>query len=110
MKMSVLATIATLFAVSVFGQSDKGRHDSGAESFQEHCVLCHGSDGRAQTETGKKVGAADLTADAIQQQSDSQLSKIVQDGKGKMPAFEGKLSNDEILAVVAYIRDLAKKQ
>ena len=70
---------------------------------------CHGPDGRAQTETGKKVGAADLTSDTVQQLSESQLMKIVQDGKAKMPAFEGKLRDDEIRAVIAHIKELAKK-
>ena len=71
---------------------------------------CHGPDGRAQTELSKKVGAADLTSDAVQQQTDSNLMKIVKGGKRKMPAFEDKLSNDEIAGVVAYIRELAKKR
>ena len=109
MKTSIFVTIATLLAVTLTAQSNKGRNNTGSSVFQEQCIGCHGPDGRAQTETGKKVGAADLTSDAIQQQSDSQLSKMVQDGKGKMPAFESKLSNDEIRAVIAYIRELAKK-
>ena len=109
MKTSTIATVVTLLAVPAFAQS--GKHSGpGAAIFQELCIVCHGPDGRAQTETGTKVGAADLTADAVQQQGDSQLSKIIQDGKGKMPAFEGKLTDDEIRAVIAYIRQLAKKK
>ena len=30
------------------------------------------------------------------------------DGKGKMPAFKGKLTDDQIKQVVAYVRTLAK--
>ena len=109
MKVSTLA-IATLLAVSVFGQSSKGDNSAGAGVFQAQCVGCHGPDGRAQTEMGKKIGAADLTAGAVQQQSDSQLATIVHDGKKKMPSFADKLSSDEIRAVIAYIRELARKQ
>ena len=109
MKTSIIATVVTLFAIPVFAQS--GKHNGpGAAIFQEQCIVCHGPNGRAQTETGMKVGAADLTSDAVQQQSDSQLSKIIQDGKGKMPAFEGKLTDDEVRAVIGYIRQLAKKK
>jgi len=51
-----------------------------------------------------------LTSDAIQQQSDSQLAKMVKDGKGKMPAFDKKIKEDEIHVVITYIRQLATKQ
>jgi len=110
MRTLTYATIATLLTTSVFGQSSKEHEGTGAGVFQKQCIGCHGADGRAQTETGKKVGAADLTSDAVQRETDSNLSKIVQDGKGKMPAFEGRLSDDEIRAVIAYVRELAKKQ
>jgi len=110
MKTSTIATVVTLLATPVFAQSSKGHDDPGVRIFQEHCIACHGPDGRAQTETGAKVGAADLTTDAVQRQSDSQLSKIVQNGKGKMPAFQGKLTDDEMRAVIAYLRQLASKK
>jgi cytochrome c6 len=105
-----ILSIAALLAVSGFAQPSKGRNGTGARIFQEQCIGCHGADGRGQTEAGRKFKAADLTSDAVQQQSDSQLSKVVQNGKGKMPTFEGRLSNDEIRTVVGYIRELAKRQ
>jgi mono/diheme cytochrome c family protein len=110
MKTLTYLTAATLMTAAVFGQSGKGHNGTGSEVFQGQCIGCHGPDGRAQTETGKKVGAADLTSDSVQQETDSNLSKIVEDGKGKMPAFKGKLGDDEIKAVIAYVRELAKKQ
>ena len=110
MKTSTLVTLTVLSAVPVFAQSNKGHGSTGEALFQEQCIACHGSDGRAQTEIGKKLGAADLTSDAIRQQSDSQLAKVVKDGKGKMPAFDQKLKDDEIRDVITYIRQLATKQ
>lgn len=71
-------------------------------------VGCHGTDGRAQTDMGKKVSAADLTSGAVQHQSDSQLATIVKDGKSKMPSFDQKLSDAEVRSVIAYIRRIAK--
>ncbi len=110
MKISTLITLTLLSAVPMLAQSSKGHGSTGEALFQEQCIGCHGSDGRAQTEMGKKLGAADLTSDDIRQQSDSQLAKIVKDGKGKMPAFDQKLRDDEIHGVITYIRQLATKQ
>ena len=84
-----------------------GQREGGA-IFQEQCVGCHGSDGRAATDMGKQLKAADLTSADVQQQSDSALTKIVKDGQKKMPAFKGKLDDDDIKAVVTYVRELGK--
>jgi cytochrome c6 len=45
----------------------------------------------------------------VQSQSDAQLTDIVTNGKNKMPAYKGKLTDDQIKGLVAYIRGLAKK-
>jgi mono/diheme cytochrome c family protein len=89
------------------GHAQKGL-SNGAAIFQEQCSGCHGPDGKAQTDMGKKMQAADLTSDEIQQQSDSKLAGIVKSGQKKMPAFNGKLSDDEIKAVVAYVKEFGK--
>jgi cytochrome c6 len=109
MTKSTFLTL-TLFLTPILAQSSKGPDSKGEALFQEQCIGCHGPDGRAQTELGKKLGAADLTSDAIRQQPDAELAKIVKDGKGKMPTFDKKLSDDEIRGVITYVRQLAKKQ
>jgi cbb3-type cytochrome c oxidase subunit III len=106
--LTVSIIIAFAVAAPSFGQSDNKNAGKGQEIFQEQCVGCHGPDGHAQTDMGKKVGAADLTSDAVQHQSDSQLQKVVKNGKMKMPSFDEKLSDDEIHALIAYIRQLGK--
>jgi mono/diheme cytochrome c family protein len=40
--------------------------------------------------------------------SDDELITITKKGKGKMPAFHGKLTDDQIKDLVAYIRTLQK--
>jgi mono/diheme cytochrome c family protein len=49
----------------------------------------------------RSLGSAD-----VQKTADADLTKVITDGKGKMPAYKGKLSADEIKALVAYIRTL----
>jgi mono/diheme cytochrome c family protein len=41
--------------------------------------------------------------------SDEELETVITKGKNKMPAFEGKLKKEQIVELVAYIRELAKK-
>ena len=101
--------IAVFIAIPAVSRAQKNQRH-GEDIFQEQCVGCHGPDGRAQTDMGKTLQAADLTSEVIQQKSDSNLSKSIKGGKGKMPAFENKLADDEIKAVLAYVRQLGKKQ
>jgi cytochrome c6 len=111
MKISILATITTLLcSIYVVGEPSQVRSGNGEASFHERCVGCHGPDGRAQTEMGKKAGAAGLISDVVQKQGDSQLVTVVKEGKGNMPAFGDKLSDDEIHAVITYVRQLAKQR
>jgi len=108
MKLSTIPMIIALVAAPSFGQSDNKSAGKGQDIFQEQCVGCHGPDGHAQTDMGKKVGAADLTSRAVQQLSDSQIAKVVKNGKKKMPSFDEKLSDDDIKSVIAYVRQLGK--
>jgi cbb3-type cytochrome c oxidase subunit III len=93
-----------LLPALVYSQKDDSAR--GQKVFQQYCVGCHGSDGRSQTEMGKKLEAADLASEAIHQKSESELLSVVKNGKGKMPAWNDKLDDKEIRAVVAYVRQL----
>src|SRR5438552_2546239 len=48
----------------------------GLDHFDAHCASCHGSSGKADSEKGKTVHAADLTSEKIQSKSDSELFRI----------------------------------
>jgi len=72
------------------------------------CALCHGEDGASQTPQGKKTGAPDLRAPAIQDLSDDDLAKLVEEGHAKMPAFKIQLTKDQIKSLVFYIREIGK--
>lgn len=84
--------------------------DARSENWQTYCSVCHGDDGKGQTEEGKKKGARDLTNAKWQDKvDDARMVKSVTKGRDKMPAFEKKLSADEIKALVAEARTLVKK-
>ena len=82
---------------------------SGAQIYKDRCTMCHGDDGKATTDVGKAFNAASFLAPAAVKASDAELIGIVTKGKGKMMPFGGVLTDDQIKAVVAYIRTLQKK-
>lgn len=96
-----LATLA--LPASVRAQSDADK------LFKTHCTLCHAADGSGSAPTGKALHAKDLRSAEVQSQSDADLMTVISTGKGKMPAFNKKLKPEEIKALVAYVRGLAKK-
>jgi mono/diheme cytochrome c family protein len=53
--------------------------------------------------------AVPFSAPDIVSASDADLIADTKNGKGKMPAYAGKLSDDQIKEVVAHIRTLQKK-
>ena len=83
----------------------------GAALYKAKCVGCHSDDGSGSGPTGKQLGVKDLRSDEVQKQTDAQLSDSITSGVGKkMPAYKGKLTDDQIKGLVVYIRDLAKKK
>jgi len=73
------------------------------------CALCHGEDGSGNTPQGKKTGAPDLRTAEIQQLSDDELSKRVEEGHAKMPSFKIQLSKEQIKSLVYYIREIGRQ-
>jgi len=74
-----------------------------AGTYKAKCAMCHGPDGK-----GGKMGTRDFASPEVKAETDAQLADIVTKGKGKMPAYGGKLKDDEIKGLVTYVRSLAK--
>jgi len=76
----------------------------GADTYKTKCAMCHGADGSGKASMGTKdLGSAD-----IQKMSDADLTAAITNGKGKMPAYKGKLTDAQINDLVSYIRTLKK--
>jgi mono/diheme cytochrome c family protein len=77
--------------------------------FNSKCASCHGKDGRAKSLHAKHEHARDLTDASWQSDvSDERLFNSISNGKGKMPAFKKKLSEDQIDALVKYVRQFKR--
>jgi len=99
-RMGLLALLACgLFAVA----ASKAVAQDAAATYKAKCAMCHGADGK-----GGKMGTKDFASPEIKSQTDAQLTEAITKGKGKMPAYEGKLKDTEIKDLVTYIRNLAK--
>lgn len=107
MKKLVIAFLAVAVVISL--SSVAFAAETGAELFKSKCAACHGPDGKGQTAMGKNLKLRDLSSEEVQKQSDGELKTIVENGKGKMPAFKGKLNDEQIEALVQYIRSLKAK-
>ena len=83
-------------------------------NWMNNCMQCHGPDGSANTSMGKALDAKDLTKAKIQLSfTDAQAATAIKDGVtkdgiSKMSPFGGALSDEEIKALVAYVRTLKK--
>ena len=99
-----------LFLVSLVWSGPLQAQDAGA-LFKTKCSACHAADGSGSGAVGKQLGVTDLRSDDVQKQTDAQLTDSIANGKGKkMPAYKGKITDDQIKGLVGYIRDLAKKK
>lgn len=78
----------------------------GKAVFLENCATCHGEDGKADTELGRKYMAQDLTSARLARELDAaKVKRIVERGvKGtKMKGWKGELKAEEIEAVSKYV-------
>ena len=113
-KGSNMKAIVSL-TISLFIASAMSSHAADAKALWDaNCAQCHGKDGRADTKMGKQVNAKDLTDPKVQAGfSDAKATQSIKEGvkengKTTMKAFGGKLTDDEIKALVAYVRTLKK--
>lgn len=83
-------------------------------TWDHHCAMCHGKDGKGDTMIGKKLGCKDFTDAKVQADlKDDAAAKAIKDGlkspEGKklMKPFSN-LSDSEIKDLVAYVRSFKK--
>lgn len=104
MTQRITAAAAILLAISLAGLSFA--QGSAADLYKTKCQMCHGADGKGQTPMGPKLGVRDFHSPVVAKESDQMLFDITKNGKNKMPAYNGKLTDDQIKDLVKYIRSL----
>ncbi len=101
-----LPLVAGLVAVACVGEPPEVTVDddelvAGRAIYGSSCASCHGAAGGGGS--GPKL--ADGAAAAAYPDLADQMA-LVAEGKGRMPAFVGRLDDDQIRAVVRYTREI----
>jgi mono/diheme cytochrome c family protein len=96
-----------VFALALFFPT-YAQADGGPDSYKAHCSACHGATGAGDTMIGKNLKLRPLTSAEVQDRSDDELFAIISKGRNRMPAFDRKLSKDQIRDVVRYLHLLKK--
>ena len=100
MKKTLICGLLIALALPVVALGD------GAAIFKTKCAACHGPDGSGQTPVGKNLKLVDLRSAEAQKLTDAEITKLLTEGKGKMP--KANLNADDTKAVIAFVRSLKK--
>jgi mono/diheme cytochrome c family protein len=109
MRTTIILSISVLIAAPLSTLAADAK-----TNWTNNCAQCHGPDGKANTKMGKTLSAKDLTDPKVQAEfTDAKATQSIkegvkQNGKTTMKAFGGKLTDDEISALVKYVRTLKK--
>lgn len=93
---SLLALLALLCGGAQAADSLKGR-----ALYAANCAICHGQDGRSVM-----PGAPNFDRGNALLRADMTLLRAIRSGKNAMPAFQGRMSDPDIMHVIAYMRTL----
>jgi len=98
-----LTRILLLSFLLAFALPSIAAAESAEGIYKSKCAGCHGADG-----SKSMMGAKPLSGAEVQGMSNAQLEDTITNGKGKMPAYKGKLDDAQIKELVSYIRTLKK--
>jgi cytochrome c6 len=73
---------------------------SGETVYKQQCMLCHGSNG--------DLGVSGASPLSLSKLDLKKRIEVIKDGRGKMQAFTGFLTEEEIQAVAEYLETLKK--
>jgi len=109
--MKKIILIVTLFGLAA---ALSAKAADAKDNWDNQCAKCHGAEGKGDTKMGQKLGCKDFTDATVQAAiKDDAATKAIKEGlkspedKTLMKPFDT-LSDDEVKALVAYVRGLKK--
>ena len=82
----------------------------GASSWAKNCASCHGKTGLGDGPKGRmtKTFPGDFSGAAFQAFADGEMFYQTKIGRGEMPAYDKKIPDNEIWAIVHHMRTFKK--
>ncbi|MBU6398967.1 MAG: c-type cytochrome [Verrucomicrobia bacterium] len=109
MTKAIILTVALGGAMAVATQAADAK-----ENWEKNCAKCHGPDGKGDTKMGKKLEIKDYSDPKVQDGiKDEEMAKTIKEGKKegektRMKAYGEVFNDEQIKALVAYVRSLKK--
>lgn len=88
-----------MLLLALAGCQNAATHESPQRVYELHCLGCHGA--RGEGPWGPNIQGLKLT--------EAQIVAIIADGRGKMPAFKGHLSDAQMRQLAAYVKTFRYK-
>jgi len=109
LKTSQLVTVLCsllLTCISAYAQTNNAPVTglTSNPTYEKNCAKCHGKEAK-----GHRFGGPSLVSIKVASASEDDLRNMIANGKGHMPKYAGKLSDEEINALVVQIRALNTK-
>jgi cytochrome c6 len=98
-SLLVMAAATVLAGTMSFAQA-------GQATYKAKCQSCHGATGTPSPGMAKAMGVKAFSEPDVKKLTAAEMVAATENGKGKMPAFKGKLSDAEVKDVVSYLRTL----
>lgn len=101
--ISLIVVASVVLALSrCGGDTEKTTEEkvSGSTVYSQQCVLCHGSNGDLGVSGASPLSLSKLNLD--------QRIEVITNGRAKMTAYSGLLTEEEIKAVAQYLETLKK--
>jgi len=102
-----LVGFAASFVLALAMSASAAAQDAAA-LYKTKCASCHAADGSGDTPVGKKLGVKSFSDPEVAKSTDAAWIDATKKGKGKMPAYDGKLTDDQIKDLATFIRGLSK--
>lgn len=89
---------------------DEASNKAGMALYNKNCASCHGKAGLGDGVKARmlKDFPGDFSVAAYQDQTDGEHFYKTKSGRGEMPKYEGKLTDDEIWNTINYMRTFKK--
>jgi cbb3-type cytochrome c oxidase subunit III len=100
-KLLVVGAFLLTFTMAL----QAGPEADGGDLFKHKCAMCHGADGKGYS----ALKTPDFTDPKVQaSMTDEEIAQVIKNGKKDtaMPPFGSSLNDDQVHALVTYIRSL----